>query len=123
MMAGAVRLEDRLGPLEPSYRSRDEAQIGRLLDRYGLGYICDNPEILFASPSRLTRYRRPVHRNYHGCAETPDASLGNHYNTLDRMAEAYRILDQLYDPWPAAPTKRRRALRAVRYECLLDRLS
>ena len=121
MMAGAPRLEDRLGPLEPPYKSRGEAQVGRLLDRYGLGYICDNPEILFASPSRLMRYRRPVHRNYHGCAETPDVSAGNHDNTLDRMAEAYQILDQLYDTWPAPNTERRMS-RMARYECLSHQL-
>ena len=39
MMAGATRLEDRLGPLEPPYKSRGEAQVGRLLDRYGIPFF------------------------------------------------------------------------------------
>ena len=32
----AQRLEDRLGWAEPAYRSRGEAQVGRVLDRYGI---------------------------------------------------------------------------------------
>jgi hypothetical protein len=34
-----ARLEDQLGPGEPPYRSRGEAQVGRLLDRYGLPFL------------------------------------------------------------------------------------
>ena len=42
-MVDAPRLEDRLGPLEPPYRSRGEAQIGRLLDRYGIPFFHEMP--------------------------------------------------------------------------------
>lgn len=38
-----VRLEDYLGPQEPPYRSRGEAQIGRLLDRYGIPFLYEHP--------------------------------------------------------------------------------
>jgi hypothetical protein len=38
-----ARLEDRLGPNEPAYRSRGEAQVGRLLDRYGLPFFYECP--------------------------------------------------------------------------------
>ena len=33
------RLEDRLGSFEPPYKSRGEAQVGRLLDRYGIPFF------------------------------------------------------------------------------------
>jgi hypothetical protein len=48
------RLEDQLGPLEPPYRSRGEAQVGRLLDRYGIPFFYEQPTIVLASG----RYRR-----------------------------------------------------------------
>ncbi len=41
-----VRLEDRLGPDEPPYRSRGEAQIGRLLDRYGIPFFYEQPTVV-----------------------------------------------------------------------------
>ena len=42
-MVGAPRLEDRLAPGEPPYKSRGEAQVGRLLDRYGIPFIYERP--------------------------------------------------------------------------------
>jgi hypothetical protein len=40
---GASRLEDRLAPSEPPYKSRGEAQVGRLLDRYGIPFFYESP--------------------------------------------------------------------------------
>ena len=40
---GASRLEDRLAPWEPPYKSRGEAQIGRLVDRYGIPFFYESP--------------------------------------------------------------------------------
>jgi len=42
-----ARLEDRLGPDEPPYRSRGEAQVGRLLDRYGLPFVYEQATIIY----------------------------------------------------------------------------
>jgi len=42
-----ARIEDRLGPLEPRYRSRGEAQVGRLLDRYGIPFFHELPTIIY----------------------------------------------------------------------------
>jgi hypothetical protein len=39
-----ARLEDQLGPHEPPYKSRGEAQVGRLLDRYGIGTSATRPK-------------------------------------------------------------------------------
>ena len=61
MRADASRLEDRLGPLEPPYRSRGEAQVGRLLDRYGLPFYYELPTVV---------YDRGKHRTWH-----PDFTL------------------------------------------------
>ena len=46
MNCDASRLEDRLGPNEPPYRSRGEAQVGRLLDRYGIPFFYEQPTII-----------------------------------------------------------------------------
>ena len=43
MRYGHPLLEDRLGELEPPYRSRGEAQVGRLLDRYGIPFFYEQP--------------------------------------------------------------------------------
>ena len=43
MKVDAERLEDRLGEHEPPYKSRGEAQVGRLLDRYGLPFFYESP--------------------------------------------------------------------------------
>jgi hypothetical protein len=57
----AERLEDRLGPDEPPYRSRGEAQVGRLLDRYGIPFFYEMPAVVFD---------RRRHRTWH-----PDFTL------------------------------------------------
>jgi hypothetical protein len=42
-----ARLEDQLGPDEPPYRSRGEAQVGRLLDRYGLPFVYEQATLVY----------------------------------------------------------------------------
>ena len=42
-----ARLEDRLGSREPPYRSRGEAQVGRLLDRYGIPFVHEQPTPIY----------------------------------------------------------------------------
>ena len=61
MNVDASRLEDKLGPLEPPYRSRGEAQVGRLLDRYGIPFVYEQA---------LLVYDRGQHRIWH-----PDFTL------------------------------------------------
>ena len=63
-----------------------------MLDRYGIGYICRHPEILFTRPSGLGAH-------FH------NDGTERHYrpeDLLDRMAEAYRMLNEIYDLPPAA---------------------
>ena len=40
------QLLDRLDELEPKYQSHEEARIGRLLDRYGIPFFCQQPVIV-----------------------------------------------------------------------------
>jgi len=42
-----ARLEDRLAPHEPPYRSRGEAQVGRLLDRFGIPFYHEHPTLIY----------------------------------------------------------------------------
>jgi hypothetical protein len=52
----APRLEDRLGPHEPPYQSRGEAQVGRLLDRYGIPFFYEKPLVTADASGRKCWY-------------------------------------------------------------------
>jgi hypothetical protein len=65
-------LEDRLGPHEPPYKSRGEAQVGRLLDRYGIPFLYEHP---------LVVYDRGRWRTWH-----PDFTLPNYGNLIVEYA-------------------------------------
>ena len=45
--SNSARLEDRLGEHEPDYKSRGEAQIGRLLDRYQIPFFYEQPTLIY----------------------------------------------------------------------------
>ena len=47
MERGAVLLADRLGEWEPAYRSRGEAQVGRLLQRYDILFLYEEPTLVY----------------------------------------------------------------------------
>ena len=87
-----ARLEDRLGPDEPPYRSRGEAQVGRLLDRYGLPFIYEMPTVIYdRGRFRVWHpdYTLPTYGNliveYAGMPDRPDYMDG-----LRHKQEAYR---------------------------------
>lgn len=40
-------LEEAIRALEPPYRSRGEAQVGRLLDRYGIPFFYEQPTLVY----------------------------------------------------------------------------
>jgi len=96
MRVGASRLEDRLGPLEPAYRSRGEAQVGRLLDRYGIDFFYEQPLVV------LDRGRYRIWRpdftlphygglvvEYAGMPDVPDYAQG-----IQHKKEVYRANGQ-----------------------------
>jgi len=64
-------LEALLARLEPPYRSRGEAQVGRLLDRYGVPFLYEHPTGV---------YDRGRHRIWH-----PDFTLP----TMDQLIVEY----------------------------------
>jgi hypothetical protein len=40
-------LEEKLAKLEPPYKSRGEAQVGRFLDRYGIPFLYEHPLLIW----------------------------------------------------------------------------
>lgn len=40
-------LESRVDSLEPPYRSRGEARVGRVLDRYGIPFFYEQPTLIY----------------------------------------------------------------------------
>lgn len=78
-----ARLEDRLGPDEPPYRSRGEAQVGRLLDRYGIPFFYEYPTPIYDRGRyrtwhpdfTLPTYGRLV-IEYAGMLDVPDYAQG-----------------------------------------------
>ncbi len=83
MNVNAPRLEDRLGPNEPPYKSRGEAQVGRLLDRYGIPFFYESPltvqdsgrERTWHPDFTLFSYRGLV-LEYAGMPDRPDYMAG-----------------------------------------------
>lgn len=46
-MTNETRLEDRLTVLDPPYRSKGEATVGRMLDRYGVPFYYEQPTLVY----------------------------------------------------------------------------
>ena len=91
-MNPSAHLTDRLGPLEPPYRSRGEAQIGRLLDRYGIPFFYEQPTIVYDRgryrcwhPDFTLPTRNGLVVEYAGMPDRPDYMQG-----LRRKQRAYR---------------------------------
>ena len=72
---------ERAGPSLDS-PPNDYAQIERMLDNYGLAYVCTNPEILLANVMQ------------------PDPGSDQPHQRLERMLEGYRLLADIYSPRP-----------------------
>lgn len=83
MNVNASRLEDRLAPDEPSYRSRGEAQVGRLLDRYGIPFLYEWPTLVLDRGRHYTwhpDFTLPYHNGliveYAGMPDIPEYMAG-----------------------------------------------
>ena len=117
MNVNASRLEDRLGPLEPPYRSRGEAQVGRLLDRYGIPFIYERPTPVY--DRRRWRTWRPDFTlpsyaglivEYAGMPDKPDYMAGIRHKQSAYAANALAALfiypNDLKGPnWPEKAIK------------------
>ena len=87
------------------------------LDRYGLAYICEHPEILFSKANGTEN--NPAHSVYGSNAAAGYDSAGHDNRTLDgalpeaaddllmRVSEAYRILNDIYAPYTTRTTEQR----------------
>jgi hypothetical protein len=87
-----ARLEDRLHPLEPPYRSRGEAQVGRLLDREQIPFLYEQPTLIYdRGRHRIWRpdFTLPTYGGliveYAGMMDVPDYAAG-----IEHKAATYR---------------------------------
>jgi hypothetical protein len=78
-----ARLDDRVEALEPPYRSRGEAQVGRLLDRYGIPFFHEYPLLVLDRGRYRTwhpDFYLPAHGGliveYAGMPNVPDYMAG-----------------------------------------------
>ena len=80
----------------------DEAE--RMLDQYGLAYICQAPEILYGRPPSYERsiYTHATHQPYHQHpVALPSVPSVAEDNLFARILGAYRVLDQIFAPYEA----------------------
>jgi hypothetical protein len=115
---GRGRLEDRLGRDEPPYRSRGEAQVGRLLDRYGLPFVYEQPTPIFDRWRHRTwhpDYTLPTYAGliveYAGMMDIPDYAAGIRHKRSTYARNGLRALfvyprDLKGPAWPARLAER-----------------
>ena len=105
----------------PAYSTGRETYRNHLniqnLERYGLAYICEHPEILFSKANAAEN--NPAHGVYRGNAAAGYDSVGHDNRTLGgvtpetddglltRVSEAYEILNDVYAPYSTRTTKQR----------------
>ena len=89
----------------------------RDLERHGLAYICEHPEILFSKANAAEK--DPAHSGYRSDAAVGYHSAGHDNRTIDgvtpeaadglllRVSEAYRILNDIYAPYSTRTTEQR----------------
>ena len=89
-----VHLQDILADHEPPYRSRGEAQVGRLLDHYGIPFQYEAPLQLYDREQPRTwhpdftlprDYKPPLILEYAGMPDRPD-----HFFGMKHKAQTYR---------------------------------
>ncbi len=92
-------------------------QAERMLDRYGIAYLCQHPEILLgrlpvSGPDHraYARYRGPVCGSYDVYSPAaPGTRRRGEDELLVRVAAAYQILEEIFAPYrPATVEPRRR---------------
>lgn len=86
------QLEDRMAALEPPYRSRGEAQVGRMLDRYGMPFYYEHPTLVYDRgrhrvwhPDFLLPEQNGLIVEYAGMMDVADYAAG-----IKHKREAYR---------------------------------
>ena len=92
-------LDARLAALEPPYRSRGEAQVGRLLDRYGIPFFYEQPLVV------LDRGRH--------CTWHPDFTLPTYGNMIIEYAGMPDVREYMLGIQHKQRTYRRNGIRAM----------
>ena len=118
MNVNASRLEDRLGPLEPPYRSRGEAQVGRLLDRYGIPFFYEQALLVYdRGQYRIWHpdFTLPTYAGliveYAGMSDVPDYMAGIQHKeqaySANKVPAVFIYSDDLKGPgWPKTVMER-----------------
>ena len=94
-----TELEERLAKFEPPYRSRGEAQVGRLLDRYGIPFLYEQPLLIWDRGKyrtwhpdfTLTKYDGLI-LEYAGMPEIDDYMTGIRHKQLAYQANGIPAL-------------------------------
>jgi hypothetical protein len=113
-----ARLEDQLGPGEPPYRSRGEAQVGRLLDRYGLPFVYEQATLVYDRgrcrtwhPDFSLPHYGGLVVEYAGMMDVPDYAAGIRHKRRAYARNGLRVLfiyprDLSGPAWPARLAER-----------------
>ena len=95
----SARLEDQLGPDEPPYRSRGEAQVGRLLDRYGLPFVYEPATLVYDRgrqrtwhPDFLLPHYGGLIVEYAGMMDVPEYAAGIRHKRRAYVRNGLRAL-------------------------------
>lgn len=107
--------------MRPAYSTGGETYGNHLnvqdLERHGLAYICEHPEILFSKANAAEN--DPAHSGYRSDVAAGYNPVGRENRTLDgalpeaadgllmRVSEAYRILNDVYAPYSTRTTEQR----------------
>lgn len=128
MNVGASRLEDSLDPLEPPYKSRGEAQVGRLLDRYGIPFFYEQATMVYdRGRHRIWRpdFTLPGDNGlvveYAGMPDVPEYMAGiKHKQQVYQANEISAVFiypDDLLKPnWPDKAIERIRQASVIRFQ-------
>jgi len=105
-------LEALLAALEPPYKSRGEAQVGRLLDRYGVPFFYEQPTLIYDRGRHnlwhpdftLPDYNGMI-IEYAGMPDVPDCAAGIQHKVGAYKANGIPALfvypeDLTGPPWP-----------------------
>lgn len=92
-------LDDRLAPDEPRYRSRGEAQIGRLLDHYGIPFlyeqptpVCDEGRMRVLYPDFTLPARDNLLIEYAGMMDQPEYAFRTNHKQRVYAANGFQSL-------------------------------
>ena len=104
MKSSKPLLDEQLAKLKPPYKSRGEAQIGRLLDRYGIPFFYEQPLIVYDRgryriwhPDFTLPTLNGLIMEYAGMPDRPDYMVGINHKQKVYLDNAIRAM--FVYPW------------------------